>query len=53
MQNDLAWQNNTISLNTLFPEWYLNPQPSAPADNFEFEYFEKKLFENGDFEILT
>ncbi len=25
----------------------------APADNFECEYFEKKLFENGDFENLT
>ncbi len=25
----------------------------APAANFECKYFEKKLFENGDFEILT
>jgi len=24
-------------------------QSSAVADNFECEYFEKKLFENGDF----
>jgi len=26
---------------------------AAPADNFKCEYFEKKLFENGDFESLT
>jgi len=44
--------NFSFSLKYFFQQFICIKNP-APADNFECEYFEKKLLENGDFEIIT
>jgi len=54
----LVWRgsygmNELILVNYFSKVSQLNSKISAPAANFECEYFEKKLVENRDFEIQT